>query len=65
MRWSGLGRRLQPPARPDLREDLLELVQCAQQSYGRLDVPFSNAGAMPNGPFDELAVNSKAAVQKP
>ncbi len=39
------------------REDLLELVQLAQQSYGQLDVLFSNAGAMPIGPFDELAVD--------
>ncbi len=39
------------------REDLLKLVQCAQQRYGRLDVLFSNAGAMPIGSFDELAVD--------
>ena len=38
------------------REDLLHLVGLAQESFGRLDVLFSNAGAMPIGPFDELAV---------
>ena len=38
------------------REDLLELVRLAQDSFGRLDALFSNAGAMPIGPFDELAV---------
>ena len=39
------------------REDLLKLVQLASESYGRLDVLFSNAGAMPIGPLDELAVD--------
>ena len=39
------------------REDLQSLVAHAQQSFGRLDVLFSNAGAMPIGPFDELAVD--------
>ena len=39
------------------REDLLELVRLAKQSYGQLDVLFSNAGAMPIGPFDDLAVD--------
>ena len=38
------------------REDLLALVHLAQTSFERLDVLFSNAGAMPIGPFDELAV---------
>jgi NADP-dependent 3-hydroxy acid dehydrogenase YdfG len=38
------------------REDLISLVRVAQQNFGRLDVLFSNAGAMPIGPFDELAV---------
>ena len=38
------------------REDLISLVRLAQQQFGRLDVLFSNAGAMPIGPFDELAV---------
>ena len=38
------------------REDLLALVRLAQENFGRLDVLFSNAGAMPIGPFDELAV---------
>ncbi len=38
------------------REDLTSLVGLAQQKFGRLDVLFSNAGAMPIGPFDELAV---------
>jgi NADP-dependent 3-hydroxy acid dehydrogenase YdfG len=39
------------------REDLQGLVTRAQQSFGRLDVLFSNAGAMPIGPFDDLAVD--------
>ena len=38
------------------REDLLSLIRLAQEAFGRLDVLFSNAGAMPIGPFDELAV---------
>ncbi len=38
------------------REDLFSLVRLAQETFGRLDVLFSNAGAMPLGPFDELAV---------
>lgn len=38
------------------REDLISLVRLAQKNFGRLDVLFSNAGAMPIGPFDELAV---------
>jgi len=39
------------------REDLHGLVTLAQESFGRLDVLFSNAGAMPIGPFDDLAVD--------
>jgi NADP-dependent 3-hydroxy acid dehydrogenase YdfG len=39
------------------REDLQGLVTVAQKSFGRLDVLFSNAGAMPIGPFDDLAVD--------
>ncbi len=39
------------------REDLQSLVALAQQSFGRLDVLFSNAGAMPIGPLDDLAVD--------
>ncbi len=39
------------------REDLLKMVDLAQDSFGHLDVLFSNAGAMPIGPFDELAVD--------
>ena len=38
------------------REDLIALVGLAQEKFGRLDVLFSNAGAMPIGPFDALAV---------
>ena len=38
------------------REDLIFLVRLAQENFGRLDVLFSNAGAMPIGPLDELAV---------
>ena len=39
------------------REDVLEFVRLAQRNFGQLDVLFSNAGAMPIGPFDELAVS--------
>ena len=39
------------------REDLVSLVELARQSFGQLDVMFSNAGAMPIGPFDDLAVD--------
>ena len=39
------------------REDLVQLAGLAQQSFGQLDVLFSNAGAMPVGAFDELAVD--------
>lgn len=39
------------------REDRQGLVTLAQKSFGRLDVLFSNAGAMPIGPFDDLAVD--------
>ena len=39
------------------REDLQSLVALAQESFGRLDVLFSNAGTMPIGPFDDLAVD--------
>ena len=38
------------------REDLVNFTGLAQESFGRLDVLFSNAGAMPIGPFEELAV---------
>ena len=38
------------------REDVQQLVALAQGSFGRLDVLFSNAGAMPIGPMDDLAV---------
>ncbi len=44
------------------REDLLHLVHLAQESFGHLDVLFSNAGAMPIGPFDELAVEDWEAM---
>ena len=39
------------------REDLHGLVTLAQRSFSRLDVLFSNAGAMPISPFDDLAVD--------
>ena len=39
------------------REDLQGLIALARQSFGRLDVLFSNASAMPIGPFDDLAVD--------
>lgn len=38
------------------RGDLQQLVDLAQESFGRLDVLFSNAGARPIGALDELAV---------
>lgn len=44
------------------RDDLLKLVRLAQESFGRLDVLFSNAGTMPIGPFDELAVDDWEAM---
>lgn len=39
------------------RDDLASLVALAKESFGRLDALFSNAGAMPIGPMDELAVD--------
>ncbi len=39
------------------RDDLLHLVTLAQERFGRLDVLFSNAGAMSTGPLDDLAVD--------
>ncbi len=39
------------------REDLLRLVAKAVETYGRLDVLFSNAGAMPIGLMSDLAVD--------
>ena len=38
------------------KDDLVGLVSHAMENYGRLDVLFSNAGAMPIGPVDDLAV---------
>ncbi len=39
------------------QEDLLGLVAKAVETCGRLDVLFSNAGAMPIGPMSDLAVD--------
>ena len=39
------------------REDLHALVRSACERFGRLDVMFSNAGAMPLSPIDDLAVD--------
>ena len=39
------------------RADLTRLVALARERFGRLDVLISNAGAMPIGPIDELAVD--------
>jgi NADP-dependent 3-hydroxy acid dehydrogenase YdfG len=44
------------------RTDLAELVSTATDSYGRLDVLFSNAGIMPVSPFDELHVDDWEAM---
>ena len=38
------------------RADLAKLVALARERFGRLDVLISNAGAMPIGPIDDLAV---------
>jgi NADP-dependent 3-hydroxy acid dehydrogenase YdfG len=39
------------------REDIAALVARAIERYGRLDVFIANAGAMPIGPMDDLAVD--------
>jgi NADP-dependent 3-hydroxy acid dehydrogenase YdfG len=39
------------------RDDLRRLVSTATDTYGRLDVLFSNAGAMPIGPISDLAID--------
>ena len=39
------------------RADLEKLVALARERFGRLDVLISNAGAMPIGPLDDLAVD--------
>lgn len=46
-------------ARTDVTEraDLRRLVALARERFGRLDVLVSNAGAMPIGPIDDLAVD--------
>ena len=42
--------------------DLAELVALATDTYGRLDVLFSNAGIMPVSPFDEHRVDDWEAM---
>ncbi|MFZ3303280.1 MAG: SDR family oxidoreductase [Mycobacterium sp.] len=44
------------------RSDLAELVALATDTYGRLDVLFSNAGIMPVSPFDEHRVDDWEAM---
>ncbi len=39
------------------RQDVIDLVQGACDTYGRLDALFSNAGAMPIGPIEDLRVD--------
>lgn len=39
------------------RADLARLVALARERFGRLDVLISNAGAMPIGPIEDLAVD--------
>lgn len=39
------------------REDVEALVACAVETFGRLDVFVANAGAMPIGKMDDLAVD--------
>ena len=39
------------------REDLVRLTTLAQERFGALDVLVSNAGVMPIGPLDDLAVD--------
>jgi NADP-dependent 3-hydroxy acid dehydrogenase YdfG len=39
------------------REDVRALAQCAVATFGRLDVFVANAGAMPIGPVDDLALD--------
>jgi NADP-dependent 3-hydroxy acid dehydrogenase YdfG len=44
------------------RQDLVDLVALATDTYGRLDVLVSNAGIMPVSPFDELRVDDWEAM---
>ena len=44
------------------RADLEKLVTLARERFGRLDVLISNAGAMPIGPMDDLAVEDWAQM---
>jgi NADP-dependent 3-hydroxy acid dehydrogenase YdfG len=44
------------------REDLMEFVALAAETYGQLDVLVSNAGIMPVSQFDELRVDDWEAM---
>ena len=44
------------------REDVAALAALAIERFGRLDVFIANAGTMPIGPIDDLAINDWEAM---